>query len=246
MRWIFLSPHFDDAVLSCGGIIWQQAHAGITVEVWTVFAAQPDREVDSDYARHLHSLWQTASGREAVERRTVENARACARLGAAVGNLEFLDALYRPREDGGVNNRKEVMNGVCRLDEELVGAIERRLLKSLAPGDLLIIPLALGGHIDHRTTNAAARRLTVEKLYYADVPYVIEEPQDLAGAVRGMAEHRLSVSEQGLACWVNAIECYESQLSMLFGAGASVNEVMQNYFAGESSLSLWAEDASER
>ena len=28
MRWIYLSPHFDDAVLSCGGLIWEQTHSG--------------------------------------------------------------------------------------------------------------------------------------------------------------------------------------------------------------------------
>jgi len=38
MRWIYISPHFDDAVLSCGGLIWEQTHKGITVEIWTVCA----------------------------------------------------------------------------------------------------------------------------------------------------------------------------------------------------------------
>jgi LmbE family N-acetylglucosaminyl deacetylase len=33
MRWIYLSPHFDDAVLSCGGLIFDQAQAGTPVEI---------------------------------------------------------------------------------------------------------------------------------------------------------------------------------------------------------------------
>ena len=38
--WIYLSPHFDDAVLSCGWLIWQQAQAGQRVEIWTVCAGE--------------------------------------------------------------------------------------------------------------------------------------------------------------------------------------------------------------
>jgi len=38
MRWIYLSPHFDDAVLSCGGLIFDQTCGGTAVEIWTVFA----------------------------------------------------------------------------------------------------------------------------------------------------------------------------------------------------------------
>ena len=40
MHWIYLSPHFDDAVLSCGGMIWEQVHSGETVEIWTLCAGQ--------------------------------------------------------------------------------------------------------------------------------------------------------------------------------------------------------------
>jgi len=41
MHWIYLSPHLDDAVLSCGGIIWQQVQSGHQVEIWTICAADP-------------------------------------------------------------------------------------------------------------------------------------------------------------------------------------------------------------
>jgi LmbE family N-acetylglucosaminyl deacetylase len=41
MRWIYLSPHFDDAVLSCGGLIFEQARQGIPIEIWTIFAGNP-------------------------------------------------------------------------------------------------------------------------------------------------------------------------------------------------------------
>ena len=38
---IYLSPHLDDAALSCKGSIKQQTQAGERVEVWTVCAGEP-------------------------------------------------------------------------------------------------------------------------------------------------------------------------------------------------------------
>lgn len=38
---LFLSPHFDDVALSCGGMIDQLIGAGATVEVWTIFSGFP-------------------------------------------------------------------------------------------------------------------------------------------------------------------------------------------------------------
>ncbi|WP_366972639.1 PIG-L family deacetylase, partial [Thermoflexus sp.] len=38
--WV-LSPHPDDAVLSCGGTLYRTARAGIPVRVITVFAGDP-------------------------------------------------------------------------------------------------------------------------------------------------------------------------------------------------------------
>ena len=47
MRWIYLSPHFDDAVLSCGGVIFEQSRQGIQTEIWTIFAGSPPHSVFS-------------------------------------------------------------------------------------------------------------------------------------------------------------------------------------------------------
>ncbi len=67
MRWIYISPHFDDAVLSCGGLIWEQTHSGIPVEIWTIMAGDPPLGAESTpLARQLHDRWQTASAGETV------------------------------------------------------------------------------------------------------------------------------------------------------------------------------------
>ncbi len=67
---IYLSPHLDDAVYSCGGRIWQDVRRGDTVEIWTIFAGDPAGEL-SRFARELHACW--GSGIEVVSRRTAQH-----------------------------------------------------------------------------------------------------------------------------------------------------------------------------
>src|SRR5690606_25674008 len=41
MRWIYLSPHLDDAALSAGGWIYDQVQAGNSVEIWNLMCGLP-------------------------------------------------------------------------------------------------------------------------------------------------------------------------------------------------------------
>ena len=54
-RHIFLSPHFDDAVYSCGGTIGVQVSAGLRPLVITVFGGAPASPVEfSPFAAEIH------------------------------------------------------------------------------------------------------------------------------------------------------------------------------------------------
>ncbi len=52
---LFLSPHPDDAVLSCGGLIHQLTQKGEPVTILTVMAGDPpDPLPDTPLVRELH------------------------------------------------------------------------------------------------------------------------------------------------------------------------------------------------
>ena len=78
--WIYLSPHLDDAVFSCGGRIALQVRAGRRVWVVTVCAGSPGGPL-SDYAQVLHTYWGLAET-DAPAARREEDRAALARLGA--------------------------------------------------------------------------------------------------------------------------------------------------------------------
>jgi LmbE family N-acetylglucosaminyl deacetylase len=77
MDWIYLSPHLDDVVLSCGGLVWEQARQGERVEIWTICAGDPPPIPLSSFAASLHERWQTNNKRQSS---AAEDKLACQRL----------------------------------------------------------------------------------------------------------------------------------------------------------------------
>ena len=82
-RYVYLSPHLDDAVLSCGGLIHRQRQEGESVLVVTIFAGSADQAAASDFATSLCRSW--GLGPDPVMARRIEDQRA----------LSFLSAEYR-------------------------------------------------------------------------------------------------------------------------------------------------------
>ncbi len=93
MHWIYFSPHFDDAVYSCGGLIAHQTRQGHTVEVWTLCGGDLPRGPYTAFIEELHARWGTAEG--AVALRRAEDRLACGRLRAAPRHFPIPDCVYR-------------------------------------------------------------------------------------------------------------------------------------------------------
>jgi LmbE family N-acetylglucosaminyl deacetylase len=85
-RPLVVSPHFDDAVFSCGAMI--VAHPGAIV--LTVFSGCPDGDVATDWDRHCGF----SNAAEAMHERTCEDDFALELLGAVAERGDFLDAQY--------------------------------------------------------------------------------------------------------------------------------------------------------
>ncbi len=89
-RVVVVSPHPDDAVLSCGQFL--AAHRGVTVV--TIFAGTPDSYPDPP------SWWSTscgfAAGDDITSARRTEDADALGLLGATPVWLDFLESQFAP------------------------------------------------------------------------------------------------------------------------------------------------------
>ena len=230
MKWIFLSPHLDDVVYSCGGFIWDLTDAGQDVEVWTICAADPLPGSLSPFAASLHSDWGLAEN--AYQIRREEDQLAMQILGAQSRYFSFLDCIYRQSSGGEYfyDSEEAIFGGLDVRESGLIDDLTADLESEL-PGDSRVIaPLGIGNHVDHELTRKAANRLSRSASYYADYPYAREaEGREILNFISSSDEwsaETFPVSEAGISRWVQASLAYESQLSIFWeNEGALKNEI---------------------
>lgn len=242
MRWIYLSPHLDDAVLSAGGLIYDQVHAGIPVEIWTLMCGDPQLGDDvSQFAQVQHFMWGFPSAEAAIRGRRQEDRNAAAIVGASVVHFDFLDCIYR-RGAEGEWLYSEIAIPPLEGDAGLPAQIAEAISARLRPDDVLVCQLAVGSHVDHTLVRMGAELVGRPLLYDIDIPYVFYKPEELAPKSSGMQESVQIITESGLHAWQEAILAYTSQVPW-FGDAMStpdlVRESVQLYWAEQKGIRLF-------
>jgi LmbE family N-acetylglucosaminyl deacetylase len=216
---LYLSPHLDDAVLSCGGQIYELTQSGGSALIVTIMAGDAPAEGLSEFALGLHRRWQLAA--DASAKRREEDRAACRVVGADYQHLDLLDCVYRRDPSTGL--------ALYDSDEALFGQLhplEQTLARTLADrmgclplSDRIVAPLTVGGHVDHRLTRLAAEMKWGERLiYYEEFPYTLS-PQAMPAEIAQPGRWRESIiklSEIALVARIEAIACYKSQISTFF------------------------------
>ncbi|HEX6540286.1 MAG TPA: PIG-L family deacetylase [Ktedonobacterales bacterium] len=236
-RQVYFQPHFDDAVLSCGGSIALQTATGNRVLVVTVFGGIPaaGARISSFASQTLQQMGLSTDPAEATRQRRAEDQAAVESLGADVLWLDYLDAIFRGNpayyqgDDALFGN---VNPADLSLDEELAGvflAIHER-----APLAALYAPLGIGHHVDHQLCCSAADRLAQRKLnvkFYEDFPYVTN-----SGALTAR-QRELNITMEAEMVEISgvsrpkeeAVALYRSQLPGLFGSGDQMIRALNGY-----------------
>jgi LmbE family N-acetylglucosaminyl deacetylase len=238
MRQVYISPHLDDAVLSCGGAIHQQTTCGDRVQVLTPFAGEFVGDGLSSFAQVQHQQWGYPP--KPMFLRRAEDRAALGLLDAEAQHLDYLDAVYRAGPDGewlypDLQSLWEDVHPADPLAQTASSGLADRLA-ALLPSKheaTVYAPLGVGRHVDHQIVHTAARRLLTlgyQMAFYEDYPYA-ESPgaTDAAVVAVGAEPWRMEaipLSPEDLAAKVSAIDYYRTQLSSLFdGAQAMPNRV---------------------
>ncbi|MFN8471757.1 MAG: PIG-L family deacetylase [Anaerolineae bacterium] len=218
---IVLSPHMDDAVLSCGGLMMAKVAQGEPVRVVNVFAGIPDYTRLSPYAERQHNKWGRPT--DPVGMRRLEDQAALAPLGVTVEYWPWYDAIYREVDSLFLYTDHDTTFGpVNPAEYPLVAALTQRLfaLRDKAADTVYYAPLAVGGHVDHRLARDAALALAGQGAavrFYEDFPYVARWG--------GLEEALAEVPVRWQPVWelidvdakIAAIARYPSQLFAIFG-----------------------------
>ena len=240
MHWIYLSPHFDDAVLSCGGMIWEQVQSGETVEIWTLCAGQiPKGKPLTAFAEQKHRDWKV--NLRVVNLRRAEDRAACALLGAAPRHWTLPDIIYRrlPNGEAPVNDGADLWLPVHPGEMRLTQRLRTWLRRNLPPNAQLVCPLTLGNHTDHRLVRTAAESLRRPLYYYADYPYIanLYNPFPIGFSTTDL--YTRTISPAGLAAWQNSTAAYESQVDDLFGSMDAMREKIAAFWQTGGGSFLW-------
>ena len=238
MEWIYLSPHFDDAALSCGGLAWEQAQAGQAASIWTICAGEPRESLRSSFIETLHSRWGMEAG--AVARRREEDILSCREMGASYRHLQTPDCIYRGSGEPFYTSEESLFGGLHPSEEGLIAALSAELSQAVPPEAEIVCPLALGGHVDHQLTRAAAERLDRSLWYYADYPYVLKAAEELDQLKQaGWEAVKFRISSAGMCAWEAAVSAHASQISTFWTGLDEMRTALRAYCSSRVGLQLW-------
>jgi LmbE family N-acetylglucosaminyl deacetylase len=241
VRWIYISPHLDDAVLSVGGLIHEQSQAGVQVEIWTILCGFPPDEELSPFAQLLHYSWGISNTGDLIRARREEDLRACKIVGAAPVHFDFLDCIYRR----GKNDEwlyGDIYAPVHEDEADFPARIAESISARLEPTDQLVCHLGIGSHVDHVLVRRAVDLLQRHILYYADIPYLFKSPGELSLHTAGMKENAYAVGEAGIKSWQEAVAAYASQIESLFESPDAMRSQIHQYWAEIGGSRLWSFD----
>jgi LmbE family N-acetylglucosaminyl deacetylase len=257
LRWpeahhLYLSPHPDDVVLSCGGLIWQQAQNGESVAVVTVFAASPSPSIPlSEFARSLHDRWEAsahANGNfsDAPAVRREEDRRAFERLDPRIHLAHFplTDCIYRVHpvtEEALYASEEGIFGEMHPADPALE---ELALLTPLPAETIVYCPLGVGHHVDHQVVRAIVDGWGLEAnrvRYYEDYPYVTQADalESVVGQHEGWIPITTPLDQAALDAKIAAVAEHASQMSTFWQNREAMAQALRARAAEVGGERLW-------
>jgi LmbE family N-acetylglucosaminyl deacetylase len=252
---VFLSPHLDDAVLSCGGLIYELTQQGQIVLILTLLAGDPPNPLPvTPLVTELHQRWNAGSNPYLVRR--AEDQESAAIVGAQAEHRPGLDAPYRVNTQGqALYPHWQDVIGPLPNDDPLWTTP----LALPAQTQAVYAPLGVGRHADHRIVRQLAWAIEGLALYfYEDFPYTVAtaavplevQPdyqslpitptvqQALSDIGNPMTPHLIPLREAAIQAKIKAIRAHQSQLSTFWPDTATLESGVRRYaqqVAGNSS-----------
>jgi LmbE family N-acetylglucosaminyl deacetylase len=241
MTWIFLSPHLDDAILSCGGLIHEIVKEGQDVQVWTICSGDPPPGPLSPLALTLHGRWKTDFNAPAVRRS--EDIAACEVLGIKFVHFDIPECIYRQHPITGnpvIGTNEELFQSLPEFEKPLAMQVAMILENRMTENTKLVSPMAAGDHIDHHLVRTAVEMINPSAYYYPDYPYISASINALHKWLQpGWEANKFNVSTNGLAAWQLAVANYKTQISTFWSGKQGMEAGLQEYWENGGGSSLW-------
>ncbi len=179
-KFIFLSPHLDDAILSCGQLIIELLKKNADITVVTIFTKAKPNTVSPQGKQFLKQCGYKTSGK-LFRDFNLEDKRVLGYLKAKCIHLGFTDAAWRTTGVGDPiyqNSDIQFSGSVSVCDKKLIKDVSQEIksiINKLRGKTLVFAPLSVGGHVDHVITKKALEKINIPTIYWKDYPYCLDK-----------------------------------------------------------------------
>ncbi|HWQ59774.1 MAG TPA: PIG-L family deacetylase [Candidatus Fimivivens sp.] len=199
-----VSPHLDDAILSCGNLMSYLSDK-TDVGVLTVFSEAGDFPYTLSARAFLRQCGFSDADRLFAARRD-EDRSVLRGIGVSWKHLGYSDAMFRKRKVGRVRKllgmflsecthayptyRFHVTKGrIAPADSVLMNDVLTRIrgLAGELENPVLFFPLGLGRHVDHELLHQLGLQYSGNVIFYSDFPYCLtDRPSEWKLSVQGL------------------------------------------------------------
>lgn len=210
---VVLSPHFDDAVLSCFDhlTLWKDTYKIAIFTIFSSFSGEKIPQFSENLLRNLHF-----SQSEFEAQRKNEDRNALKLLGLQQYFFDFVDGGFRSIKNIPVYAEPgQLFSGTPSKYDEVISEKLESIFKLFSSNiEKVIIPSGVGNHADHKIVRAAAEKVIPKHalFYYLDYPYALQKNSFF---IRFKKRTTIHMSEEKR----RALACYSSQIPLLFPQG---------------------------
>jgi LmbE family N-acetylglucosaminyl deacetylase len=187
----FVSPHFDDAVFSAGGLITNLLKNGVCVDIINVFTKASSEPYTISAKRFIKSCGYSNADDLYIDRE-IEDKKVFSSIGIKPIKLDLIDAIWRRKKVPGflklitqflpeiehvypVFSLNMKFGKYSLHDQELLNIIYSKLSNVIGTKSkrkaILFCPIGIGNHMDHLIVRDACINYFDNVVLWEDVPY---------------------------------------------------------------------------
>ncbi len=224
-RILVLSPHLDDAVLSCADHILEWKKQGYEINIVTIFTSFKSSQV-SPFAKHYLESSGFSDVISFEKARKKEDINAMTALGVEWKHLNFIDGAFRTVGTKQLYTQTKLFSGQLNPSDLLLIPKLKKEFKNFE-FEFVLITLGIGRHVDHVLTKLFADKyfINLRKWYYVDWPYAQKWRNWSLPQIIEFLSHKKSFRLMSRTK-LDLLRLYTSQFPLLFQKNPSFPEII--------------------
>ncbi len=220
-KFIFVSPHLDDAVLSAFFLIKKLKVADLEVDIVTVFT-KGCSEPYPPQAENFLKLSGFDNPKDLFSIFKKEDTTVMKNLGISFSHLDFVDAAFRKDKFGKTiykDAKKQFSGHIQKEDMVLIRTVADKVGTYIENSNdtVFICPVGIGGHVDHILIREAVKLLNKTTIFWEDYPYNTNPSSVRSFFAQNKKYHLLfKLDKESTSAKQKVIRIYKSQMKALF------------------------------